>query len=172
MASSTAGELAIVRMVRARGAAWAPAAWMRSVKCVRRFDDLQLHVEDATKTQAEIEAAISDGVRRFGQDYMGRRPKDIQSHLIGDLPVDRLQDVMTADEQQSGGSVPAEKGEGDSKSDQNSVGRNGPAGAENDGSEDLRSKRGRSAPRRKYGDERRDRTHHPSHVARAACEEV
>ena len=29
------------------------------------------------KTQGEIESAISEGVSRFEQDYMGRGPKDI-----------------------------------------------------------------------------------------------
>jgi len=36
------------------------------------------------KTQGEIEAAICDGITRFQQEYMGRGPKDIRSHLIGD----------------------------------------------------------------------------------------
>jgi uncharacterized protein YbcI len=37
------------------------------------------------KTQGEIEAAIGEGVSRFEQDYMGRGPKDICVHLLGDL---------------------------------------------------------------------------------------
>jgi uncharacterized protein YbcI len=39
------------------------------------------------KTQGEIEATISEGISRFEQEYMGRGPKDIRSHLIGDLLV-------------------------------------------------------------------------------------
>ena len=62
------------------------------------------------KTQGEIEAAISEGVRRFEQEYMGRGPKDIHTHLIGDLLVVRLLGVLTAAEQQLVGSLPAEKG--------------------------------------------------------------
>lgn len=62
------------------------------------------------KTQGEIEAAICEGVRRFEQEYMGRGPKDIHTHLIGDLLVVRLQGVLTAAEQQLVGSLPAEKG--------------------------------------------------------------
>jgi uncharacterized protein YbcI len=62
------------------------------------------------KTQGEIEAAISEGVRRFEQEYMGRGPKDIHAHLIGDLLVVRLHGVLTAAEQQLVGSLPAEKG--------------------------------------------------------------
>jgi uncharacterized protein YbcI len=66
---------------------------------------------DATmKTQGEIEAGICEGVRRFEQEYMGRGPKDIHTHLIGDLLVVRLQGVLTAAEQQLVGSLPAEKG--------------------------------------------------------------
>ena len=37
------------------------------------------------RTKGEIEAAISEGVSRFEQEYMGRGPKDIQTHLLGDL---------------------------------------------------------------------------------------
>jgi uncharacterized protein YbcI len=42
------------------------------------------------KTQGEIEAAICQGMSRFQQEYMGRGPKDIRAHLIGDLLVVRL----------------------------------------------------------------------------------
>jgi len=62
------------------------------------------------KTQGEIEAGVCDGVRRFEQDYMGRGPKDIRTHLIDDLLVVRLQGVLTAAERQLVGSVIAEKG--------------------------------------------------------------
>ena len=41
------------------------------------------------RTQGEIEAAISDGMGRFELEYMGRGPKDIRAHLIGDLLVVR-----------------------------------------------------------------------------------
>ena len=51
------------------------------------------------KTQGEIEAAICEGISRFEQEYMGRGPKDIHAHLIGDLLVVRLQGVLTAAEQ-------------------------------------------------------------------------
>jgi uncharacterized protein YbcI len=62
------------------------------------------------KTQGEIEAAICDGVRRFEQDYMGRGPKDIRTHLIGDLLVIRLHGVLTAAEEQLVQSLSTEKG--------------------------------------------------------------
>ena len=62
------------------------------------------------KTQGEIEAAICEGVSRFEQDYMGRGPKDIRAHLLGDLLVVRLQGVLTAAEQHLVKSLPAEKG--------------------------------------------------------------
>ncbi len=62
------------------------------------------------KTQGEIEAAISEGISRFEQDYMGRGPKDIRAYLIGDLLVVRLQGVLTAAEQQLVKTLPAEKG--------------------------------------------------------------
>jgi uncharacterized protein YbcI len=66
--------------------------------------------EAAMKTQGEIEAAICDGMTRFEQEYMGRGPKDIRTHLLGDLLVVRLQGVLTAAEQQLVKSLPAEKG--------------------------------------------------------------
>jgi uncharacterized protein YbcI len=62
------------------------------------------------RTQGEIEAAISEGISRFEQDYMGRGPKDIHAHLLGDLLVVRLQGVLTAAEQQLVKSLSAEKG--------------------------------------------------------------
>jgi uncharacterized protein YbcI len=62
------------------------------------------------KTQGEIEAAICDGMTRFEQEYMGRGPKSIHAHLIGDLLVVRLQGVLTAAEQHLVRSLPGEKG--------------------------------------------------------------
>jgi uncharacterized protein YbcI len=62
------------------------------------------------KTQGEIEAAICEGMSRFEQEYMGRGPKDIRAHLIGDLLVVRLQGVLTAAEEHLVTTLPAEKG--------------------------------------------------------------
>jgi uncharacterized protein YbcI len=62
------------------------------------------------RTQGEIEAAICEGISRFEQDYMGRGPKDIHAHLLGDLLVVRLQGVLTAAEQHLAKSLPGEKG--------------------------------------------------------------
>jgi uncharacterized protein YbcI len=62
------------------------------------------------KTLGEIEAAICEGITRFEQDYMGRGPKDIHTHLIGDLIIVRLKGVLTAAEQQLIKALAAEKG--------------------------------------------------------------
>jgi len=62
------------------------------------------------KTQGEIEAAISRGISDFEQEYMGRGPKAIHAHLIGDLLVVRLQGVLTAAEEQLVKSQSVEKG--------------------------------------------------------------
>ena len=62
------------------------------------------------KTHGEIEAGICEGMNRFEQEYMGRGPKDIRAHLIGDLLVVRLQGVLTAAEQHLVAALPAEKG--------------------------------------------------------------
>ena len=62
------------------------------------------------KTQGEIEAAACEGVARFEQEYMGRGPKDIRAHLLGDLLLVRLFGVLTAAEQHLVKTQPAEKG--------------------------------------------------------------
>ena len=69
-------------------------------------------LEIAMKTQGEIEAAVCEGIGRFEQEYMGRGPKDIRTHLIGDLLVIRLQGVLTSAEQQLVKTLPADKGRG------------------------------------------------------------
>jgi uncharacterized protein YbcI len=72
--------------------------------------DLTPDSKPAMKSQGEIEAAICDGISRFEQDYMGRGPKDIHTHLLGDLLVVRLQGVLTAAEQHLVTTLPAERG--------------------------------------------------------------
>ena len=62
------------------------------------------------KTQGELEAAISQGISRFELEYMGRGPKDIQTHLIDDMVVVRLHGVLTAAEQHLVKTVQPEKG--------------------------------------------------------------
>ena len=62
------------------------------------------------KTQGEIEAAVCDGITHFEQEYMGRGPKKIQAHLIGDLLLIRLQGVLTAAEQQLVKTLEPERG--------------------------------------------------------------
>jgi uncharacterized protein YbcI len=62
------------------------------------------------KTQGEIEAAICEEMSRFEREYMGRGPKDIRAHLIGDLLVVRLHGVLTAAEQQLVKTLHAETG--------------------------------------------------------------
>jgi len=64
----------------------------------------------AMRTLGELEAAICKGIGRFEQDYMGRGPKEIHTHLLGDLLVVRLRGVLTAAEQHLVKSLPAEKG--------------------------------------------------------------
>ena len=62
------------------------------------------------KTLGELEAAVCEGMSRFEQEYMGRGPKDIRTHLIGDLLVVRLQGVLTAAEQHLVKTLRTEKG--------------------------------------------------------------
>jgi uncharacterized protein YbcI len=62
------------------------------------------------KTTGEIEAAVCSAIARFEQEYMGRGPKDIHTHLIGDMLLVRLQGVLTAAEQQLVRTLKPEKG--------------------------------------------------------------
>jgi uncharacterized protein YbcI len=62
------------------------------------------------KTLGEIESAICEGLSRFQQEFMGRGPKNIHTHLIGDLLLVRLEGVLTAAEQQLVKTLPPEKG--------------------------------------------------------------
>ncbi|HEY7322661.1 MAG TPA: DUF2294 domain-containing protein, partial [Candidatus Binatia bacterium] len=52
------------------------------------------------RTKGEIEAAISEAIVRFEIDYMGRGPKETQSHIVDDLIVVRLKGMLTPAEQQ------------------------------------------------------------------------
>ena len=62
------------------------------------------------RSAGEIEAAICLGMSRFEQEHMGRGPKDVHTHLLGDLVVVRLQGVLTAAEQHLVRTLQAEKG--------------------------------------------------------------
>jgi uncharacterized protein YbcI len=62
------------------------------------------------KSQGEIEAQIAEGIGHFEQEYMGRGPKEIHAHVIGDLLVVRLSGVLTVAEQQLVKTLPPEKG--------------------------------------------------------------
>ncbi len=62
------------------------------------------------RTLGEIEAAVCEGMSRFEREFMGRGPKDIHAHLIGDLVVVRLHGVLTAAEQQLVKTLPPDKG--------------------------------------------------------------
>lgn len=62
------------------------------------------------KTSGEIESAVCVAIARFEQEFMGRGPKDIRTHLFGDVLLIRLQGVLTAAEQQLVRTLPPEKG--------------------------------------------------------------
>jgi uncharacterized protein YbcI len=63
-----------------------------------------------SRSLGEIEASISDGIARFEQDYMGRGPERIQTHIIDDLVVVRLVGVLTTAEKNLVETLPAERG--------------------------------------------------------------
>jgi uncharacterized protein YbcI len=62
------------------------------------------------RTQGEIEAAVSDGITRFEQEYLGRGPKHIRTHLLGDRLLVCLQGVLTSAEQHLVKTVSPERG--------------------------------------------------------------
>src|SRR5580704_19584320 len=62
------------------------------------------------KAQGEIESAVSEGMGRFEQEYMGRGPKDVRAHLLDDLILVRLKGVLTAAEQHLVKTLQPEKG--------------------------------------------------------------
>jgi len=62
------------------------------------------------KTQGEVEAAVCEGMTRFMQEFMGRGPKDIRSHIVGDLVLVRLQGILSAGETSLAAVLPAERG--------------------------------------------------------------
>ena len=53
----------------------------------------------SARSQGEIEAAVCDVIARFQQEYMGRGPRDIHTHLIENKLFVHLQGVLTAAEQ-------------------------------------------------------------------------
>ncbi len=61
-------------------------------------------------TQAEIEAAICDGIIRFQDEYLGRRADRVSTHLIKDMLLVRICGVLTLAEQQLGKTAAPEKG--------------------------------------------------------------
>jgi len=62
------------------------------------------------KTIGEIESAICEGITQFEREYMGRGPKHIHTHLLGDLLVVRLTGVLTIADQQLVKTMPSERG--------------------------------------------------------------
>ena len=62
------------------------------------------------KTHGEIESAISEGMSRFEQEFMGRRPRDAHAYVINELVVVQLKSTLTAAEQHLVTTLPSEKG--------------------------------------------------------------
>jgi uncharacterized protein YbcI len=60
--------------------------------------------------QRHIETVVADGITRFAQDYLGRRPNHVDAHLLGDMLIIRLQGLLTPAEQQLANGFLPEKG--------------------------------------------------------------
>ncbi len=50
-------------------------------------------------TKGELETEISRAIIRFKKEYMGRGPRSVQTYLIADMALVRLQGVLTPAEQ-------------------------------------------------------------------------
>ena len=62
------------------------------------------------RTRGEVEATICERVSHFMQEFMGRGPKNIRTHLIGDLLIVRLHGILTPAETSLAAVQPPEKG--------------------------------------------------------------
>jgi len=51
------------------------------------------------RSQGEIEADVCDVIRRYSIEYLGRGPRDVRAHLIGDMLLIRANGVLTVLEQ-------------------------------------------------------------------------
>jgi uncharacterized protein YbcI len=56
--------------------------------------------ERVSRTRGEVEALICEGMIRFKRESLGRGPKHIRAHFMGDLLVVRLTGVLTLAETQ------------------------------------------------------------------------
>ncbi len=61
-------------------------------------------------SQTESEAAMSDGIIRFQEEYLGWRSEQVQVHFLKDLLVVRIHGVLTLAERQLGKSLSPEHG--------------------------------------------------------------
>lgn len=52
------------------------------------------------KTKGQVEAEISQTLVKFELEYMGRGPRDVRAHLLGDIVVVRLKGILTPAERQ------------------------------------------------------------------------
>jgi len=70
----------------------------------------QSNLRNSMKTQGEIEAAVSEHITRFEQEYLGRGPKEVRTYLLDKLLVIRLQGVLAASEKHLVKSLSPDKG--------------------------------------------------------------
>ena len=63
-----------------------------------------------TLTQAESEAAISDGIIRFQEEYLGWRTEQVLVHFLKELLVVRIHGALTLAERQLSKSLSPDKG--------------------------------------------------------------
>lgn len=100
-------EPTLLKLFRDRGQAGKTAS---SQSPRRQAPAAQGVPKPAMKSRGEIEAAVCQGMCQFQQEYLGRGPRDVHAHLIGELLVVRLYGVLTAAEQHLVESCAVEQG--------------------------------------------------------------
>jgi len=81
---------------------------VRTIKGVATID--RLGAQEAGNCRKNIETILCEEISRFEQEYMGRRPQSVHTHLLGDILVVRLQGALTAAERELAQASPTEKG--------------------------------------------------------------
>jgi uncharacterized protein YbcI len=61
---------------------------------------LEKILKEVNLSKGQLEASISEAMIKFEKDHMGRGPKEVRTHILGDLILVRLKGVLTPAEKQ------------------------------------------------------------------------
>ena len=57
-------------------------------------------MKEVNLSKGQLEASISEAIIKFEKEHMGRGPKEVRTHILGDLILVRLKGVLTPAEKQ------------------------------------------------------------------------